>query len=282
MSRATVFISYSHSDEKEKELLVSQLGVLAKAGLLDVWVDDRIGAGGDWKREIEQAMATARVAILLVTANFLNSDFILGSEVPLLLERRRRDGVTVFPVIARPCAWKRVQWLQKMNVRPKNGDPVWRENGIHAEEELARIADEVAGILEAGDKASASDGTPETVLVPAGPFLMGDDPDAGAAPHEGPRHPVELPDFRIGRYPVTHGDYARFVHETGHPRPKKAGWFGNSPPADRLDHPVVAVSWFDARAYCEWLGERTGERWWLLSEAEWEKAARGIDSHAYP
>lgn len=144
----TVFISYSHKDEAEKDELVSHLGVLQGGGLLEVWVDDRIGAGSDWAEDIDQAMAQARVAILLITRNFLNSKFIVETEVPHLLKRRRGEGLTVFPIIARPCAWRRVDWLARMNVRPKNGNPIWREGGRYVDEELAAIAEEVADIID--------------------------------------------------------------------------------------------------------------------------------------
>jgi hypothetical protein len=145
--RPSVFISYSHKDEAEKEELVAHLGVLQGEGLVDVWVDDRIGAGRDWAGEIDRAIGRARVAILLITKNFLNSKFILETEVPSLLERRKGERLTVFPVIARSCAWRRVGWLATMNVRPKNGAPVWREGGRYVDDELAAIAEEVADII---------------------------------------------------------------------------------------------------------------------------------------
>jgi tetratricopeptide (TPR) repeat protein len=148
MTQPLVFISYSHKDKEEKEKLLSHLGVLGKADLIDLWSDDRIGAGADWEPEIREAMARAKVAILLVSANYLTSDFILGEEVPTLLKRRESEGLTVFPVIARACAWKRVKWLAKMNVRPKNGRPVWGDAGIHVDEDLTAIAEEVAAIVK--------------------------------------------------------------------------------------------------------------------------------------
>ncbi|MBI1930705.1 TIR domain-containing protein [Candidatus Poribacteria bacterium] len=148
MNLPTIFISYSHKDEEEKRMLLSHLGVLGHVGLIDVWNDDRIGAGGDWEQEITEAMARARVAILLVSANFLTSHFILRKEVPTLLERREREGLTVFPVIAKACAWKVVPWLTKMNVRPKNGIPVWGDGGVHIDEDLAAIAEEIVDIIK--------------------------------------------------------------------------------------------------------------------------------------
>jgi hypothetical protein len=144
----TVFISYSREDEAEKDELVSHLGVLQGSGLLEIWVDDQIEPGGDWAKDINQAINRAQVAILLITRNFLNSNFNLKTELPHLLKRRQSEGVTVFPIIARPCAWRKVDWLARMSVRPKNGNPIWREGGRYVDEELAAIAEEVADIIE--------------------------------------------------------------------------------------------------------------------------------------
>jgi formylglycine-generating enzyme required for sulfatase activity len=123
---------------------------------------------------------------------------------------------------------------------------------------------------------------PETVLVPAGAFLMGS-LDAEEIPdYEMPQHQVDLPAYRIGVYPVTNEQYAEFVKDADYAAPKKVGWFGKSPPKDKLDHPVVGVSWYDAGAYCRWLSDKTGRVYRLPAEAEWEKAARGTDGQIYP
>ncbi|MDQ1301989.1 MAG: hypothetical protein QG637_1911 [Chloroflexota bacterium] len=112
---------------------------------------------------------------------------------------------------------------------------------------------------------------PETIFIPAGPFRMGN-ADATAPATERPPHTVHLPDFRIGKHPVTVRQYAVFINDRkAHPAP--AGWFNRQPPADRLDHPVTDVSWFDAVAYCAWLSEQCKPRVYTLpSEAEWERA----------
>ncbi len=151
MTKPTVFISYSHKDEKWKDRLVTHLGVLKKEGLLDMWDDRRIGAGEDWHQEIKKAMASARVAVLLVSADFLTSNFILGEEVPNLLERREKEGIHIFPIILRPCAWKYVKWLARMNLRPKDGKPITSGDENQIETELAAIADEIADIVERGN-----------------------------------------------------------------------------------------------------------------------------------
>jgi hypothetical protein len=171
MDKPSVFVSYSHRDEREKDALLTQLKVLQMADLIDLWSDDRIGAGEHWKPEIEAAMEGAAVAILLVTANFLTSPFILGTEVPRVLRRRRDEGLIVFPVIARHCAWQTVDWLSEMNVVPKSGDPVWGKGRRNVDRELARIAVRVAEILarrQPPEPAAEEQPLRVTIQTPAG------------------------------------------------------------------------------------------------------------------
>lgn len=98
-----VFVSYSHADEAWKERVVRQLRVLEPEGVLEVWDDREIAGGDDWASAIEAAMASARVALFLVSASFLTSRFIGETEVPRMLARRRGEGLRVIPVILSPC-----------------------------------------------------------------------------------------------------------------------------------------------------------------------------------
>ncbi len=143
----TVFISYSHKDEEWKGRLVTHLRVLEMEDILDEWDDRRIETGKDWYPEIQEAMNHASVAILMVSANFLTSKFILSKEVPRLMERREKEGLGIFPVIVKPCAWKRVKWLARMQVRPRDGRPLSAGNEHQIDTDLAAIAEEVATII---------------------------------------------------------------------------------------------------------------------------------------
>jgi hypothetical protein len=148
MTKPTLFISYSRKDEAFKDELQTHLSVLGKADLLRLWSDDQIGAGADWEVEIGETISQAKVAILLITANFLASDFILRKEVPALLNRCEQEGLLIFPVIAKACAWKHVEWLARLNVRPRNARPVWSDHSSHVDEDLAGIADEIATLIK--------------------------------------------------------------------------------------------------------------------------------------
>lgn len=113
------------------------------------------------------------------------------------------------------------------------------------------------------------------VRIPTGEFLMGSDPtrDKYAKEYEQPQHKVILPDYYIGKYPVTNSQFATFVEATGHQRRYKGG---------DEDHPAIYVSWLDAVVFCRWLTRRSGNTIRLPTEAEWEKAVRGTDGRIYP
>ena len=122
----------------------------------------------------------------------------------------------------------------------------------------------------------------EFVHVPAGEFLMGSDPakDKQAHPDEQPQHNVILSEYLIGRYPVTNRQYECYVKSI-HCKPP-SHWENGQALIDKRDHPVTFVSWNDAADFCVWVNRVSRRSVRLPSEAEWEKAARGVDGRIYP
>ena len=142
-----IFISYSHVDEKWKERLVKQLKVLELEGALEVWDDRRIAAGDDWLPAITQEMERAKVAVLLISADFLTSKFIRSTEVPAVLARRQTGGLRVIPLIVHPCPWQAVPWLSAIQCRPKDGRPLSAGSKNKVDSDLAALAMEIRGLL---------------------------------------------------------------------------------------------------------------------------------------
>jgi sulfatase modifying factor 1 len=117
---------------------------------------------------------------------------------------------------------------------------------------------------------------PRMARIPAGFFLMGSETGQD---NERPVRRVWLDEFSLAECQVTHAEYAQFLSATGHAQPPH--W--SDPNFSSPEQPVVAVSWFDAAAYCEWLSGATGHVYRLPTEAEWERAARGgIEQNEYP
>lgn len=141
---------------------------------------------------------------------------------------------------------------------------------------------------------------PEMVVIPPGSFEMGSDfmnpmRDNEMRP-EGPIHSVTISKpFAVGRYEVTHAEFAAFIEETGYtPATSCVTWDGRDPldgvtwedpkigPLPNANDPAVCVSWNDARSYAIWMAGKTGLPYRLLSEAEWEYVAKAGSKAAWP
>lgn len=100
----SVFISYSHDDEKWREKLEKHLKATVKSDChFSYWSDKNIKAGVQWRQSIEKAINEANIAVLLVSVSFLASDFINEVELPLLFKRRKQGTITILPLIVSPC-----------------------------------------------------------------------------------------------------------------------------------------------------------------------------------
>lgn len=123
---------------------------------------------------------------------------------------------------------------------------------------------------------------PETILIPAGLFLMGSPAGPDVPEYETPQHEVDLPTYGIGKFPVTNAEYEAFARATGRVVAPELGWMGQMLPPEKRNHPVAGVNWNEALAYCVWLSHETGRNYGLPNEAQWEKAACGDNGRCYP
>lgn len=147
------------------------------------------------------------------------------------------------------------------------------------------------------------------ILIPDGKYIAGSTPEERSAAYddfqnattldtareekwfekEEDRHQTTLPAFRIDLMPVTQAQYAEYVAAGKAPPPvlgntehARFSWTSPTPPQDRLDHPVVGVTWDEGSKYCAWRGEMRGVARRLPTAAEYEKASRGTTGFAYP
>lgn len=102
-----VFVSYCHADREFLDRLLVHLKPLQREGKLDVWADTRLRAGDKWKQEIESALSKATVAVLIVSADFMASDFIANNELPPLLRSAEERGTRILPLIVRASRFTR-------------------------------------------------------------------------------------------------------------------------------------------------------------------------------
>jgi formylglycine-generating enzyme required for sulfatase activity len=125
---------------------------------------------------------------------------------------------------------------------------------------------------------------PPVCLVPAGTFTMGSDKqhDPQAYDREVPQYDIFVPAFHLGTYPLTVAEYACAVRAGEVKEPQTSGNVTWQAQQQHPDHPVVCITWHEAKAYTAWLAKLTGKLWRLPTEAEWEKAARGTDGRIYP
>lgn len=96
-----VFVSYAREDEPHRRRLVVHLAPVVRDGLIDVWSDQAVVAGADWERDIQHRLATADIVILLVTPDFVASEYCFERELPEVLRRHEEEGLCVLPVLVK-------------------------------------------------------------------------------------------------------------------------------------------------------------------------------------
>jgi hypothetical protein len=125
-----VFFSYSHKDEELRDQLASHLKILERTGAIRSWHDRQIGAGEEWKDAIDSNLEKARVILLLVSSDFLASDYCYDIEMKRAIERHDAGEARVVPIILRECQWQKEKDggggapFAKLNALPRDGKAV--------------------------------------------------------------------------------------------------------------------------------------------------------------
>ena len=288
-----VFISHAKADAALAHRLAADL----ERDGIPVWIaPESIQHGEEWVEAIGRGLDESAFFVVILTPAGVASKWV-KKEGNLAVEMEVEGHLVFIPLWREDCSVPRV-WRAYQRV-PFDGSYTAG---------LAALRARLAG---GGQKPSFQEKTRfpsrrihaktgiELIRVPAGPFLYGSaDSDTLAHDNEKPQRTIDLPEYWIGRAPVTNAQFARFVQATGHKTTtevdgKGVAWTGKEwawvvgadwrhpeGPESSIDgkdhHPVVQVSWNDAKAFCDWAGLT------LPTEQQWEKAARGTGGRLWP
>src|SRR4051794_22575505 len=144
VQRPAVFVSYSHKDEKWRKRLEVHLAPYARLVKVEVRSDANIQAGAAWRRAIGDATDRAAALILLISADFLASEFVTTNELPHLLGKAQKDGAKVLLIIVNPCSLNAHPELARFQALNSPDRPLTLLKPSRAEEVLARAAEHVA------------------------------------------------------------------------------------------------------------------------------------------
>lgn len=233
---------------------------------------------GDHKREIHGLMDAMRerVPLDLRAAG-------RGTPAAILLANLTRRLLDSRPMAEDMAHWAVESWAIALGVIPLDGGS---ETNTVRPHPVQTVQPALTPTLNRGGI------DPEMVQIPAGEFWMGSrDEDKNALDWDKPYHKVYLDEYWIGKKPVTVAEFGQFVERRGYctlaeKRDCEFAWQKLRSKGNILDgkedYPVTLISWGDAMAYCQWLSQVSGRRYGLPSEAQWEKAARGVDGRIYP
>lgn len=150
-----IFISYSHKDKLIREQVENHLSFYKKHfGSINAWSDKELKCGDEVNPEIFKAINDANAAILLISNDFLISDFIFIEELPRLFQKRKEEGIPIFSFIIKSCNWNEITSISKLLVRPYDGKSLSQFRGDKKEKILADFAKEVNNILTDETKAT--------------------------------------------------------------------------------------------------------------------------------
>jgi Domain of unknown function (DUF4384)/TIR domain len=187
-----LFYSYSHRDEDMRERLEKHLTILKRTGVVADWHDRRIVAGSEWKDEIDRHLETAKVILLLISSDFLASDYCWNIEMQRALTRHEAGEAVVIPILLHPVDWEGAPFM-KLQALPRDARPVskWSD----PDEAFTEIAKGIRSMVR-----SLSERAAQTSTMPAGQPLIVEvwTTPALEAVADGSRQPAGSAAYRIG------------------------------------------------------------------------------------
>ena len=223
--RTKVFISYSHQDHEWLKRLRVHLRPLEREYDVEIWDDSRIAAGAKWRDEIARTIETTKVAVLLVSADFLGSDFIASDELPPLLKAAEEEGALILPVILSPSRFSKTKTLADFQAVNPPSKPLIDMPKGEQEAVFVKVAEIIEGTLAVAGGKTATSGT-STRPEPDPPRA------AEAQPRETPAVVRQLMDEMHALFEAVHQEYTSSFRRYRELIKNTRGAIG-------ADHPVV-------------------------------------------
>ncbi len=285
-----LFISYSKKDTRE--LALSLADMLNSIDGVTAWVDRSLRAGRSWELQIQSEIDRCDSMIVLYSPDINRhkqgepESYVL-TEIAYAKYTARKP---IIPVMAQPTD-PPMSLTREHYIDFTLSDLTLNDLLEELQRELAIAPLPVTTALP---KTPQPDPTQRLFEMMPPPFDLMTIPGGHVTIEE---KVLTVPEFQIGKYPVTNAQYAKFMEAGGYKEKKwwtEAGWqqkqkdewneprYWNDKIWNVADYPVVGVSWYEAVAFCQWLADVTGNNIMLPSEAHWQRAAQGDDGRVYP
>ncbi len=152
-----VFISYSHRDKELRDELEKHLSNLKRQDVISSWYDGNISPGTEWKPQIMAHLNTAHIILLLISADFMASDFCYSTEMTQAIARHKANQARVIPIMLRPTDWKGAPFAH-LKILPTDAKPVtrWPSHDDAFEDIVQGIREAVDDLIKASNPASPS------------------------------------------------------------------------------------------------------------------------------
>ena len=145
--QAELFISYAHKDEPLRQHLEQHLSALQRQGIINIWHDRKIDAGYEWKRTIDAHLSTANIILLLISPDFIASDYCYSIEMTYAMQRHERNEAHVIPIILRPVYWQNAP-IGKLQALPKDAIPVTSRDWHDLDEAFFCVAEGIRQAIQ--------------------------------------------------------------------------------------------------------------------------------------
>ena len=269
-----IFISYAHQDMNFAQKLAKTLNMLD----YNVWIaPDSIRPGEKWTEAISRGLEESDAFVLLLSPDAIASNWV-NTEMNLAIELNHDGKMEIFPLMLKECDLP-ILWRSYQYILLSPGNEIWLSQLTDAVDTIQQQAPSNFYnpdflLKNSGQTYIHSISGQEMVRIPAGDFLYGDE-----------KKRWYLDEFWVSKMPVTNAEYKLFLDANINYDVPEGGYWNRayywdsksrSYPKSKEDHPVVLVSWYDAKAYADWIGAS------LPTEHQWEKAARGAAGREYP